>query len=149
MSPQIVQPSLFTNSRGNPFGSSTSPAARFSAIFRDFPNTGPLRGWPGGYDFWYNASAMVRVECTDGDERDLMPERFVLAGRGLEVDAVIDRWFGPTYTYFKVRASDDRTYILKHDRSEDGWELLFTETDAPEPPAPTWPFTRPQGSRPG
>ena len=149
MSPQIVQPQLFTNSRDTPFGSSTSPAGRFSAIFRDFPNTKPLQGWPNGLDFWYNASAMVRVEHTDGDERDLMPERFVLAGRDLEVEAVIDRWFGPVYTYFTVRASDGRTYRLKHDRSEDSWELLFTETDAPEPPAPTWPFTRPQGSRPG
>ena len=149
MSPGIVQPQLFTNRRGSPFGSSTSLAGRFSAIFRDFPNTKPLQGWPNGLDFWYNASAMVRVEHTDGDERDLMPERFVLAGRDLEVEAVIDRWFGPVYTYFTVRASDGRTYRLKHDRSEDSWELLFTETDAPEPPAPTWPFTRPQGSRPG
>ncbi len=38
---EIVQPQLFTDRRGNPFDSSTSLTARFSAIFRDFPNTGP------------------------------------------------------------------------------------------------------------
>ncbi len=92
---------------------------------------------------------MGRVECTDGDERDLKPERFVLAGRTLEVEAVIDRWFGPVCTYFKVRASDGRIYRLKYDRSDDSWELLFTETDAQAPPAPTWPFTRPPESRSG
>ncbi len=149
MSPEIVQSMVFAKREGCPVNRSSSLTGRFSAIFRDFPNTGPLQGWLGGFDFWYNAPAMLRVECTDGDERDLTPERFVLAGRDLEVEEVIDRWFGPTHTYFRVRASDGRTYILKHDRSEDGWELLFTETDAPEPPAPTWPFTRPQGSRPG
>jgi hypothetical protein len=41
MSLEVVQPQLFTNRRGNPFDSSTSLTARFSAIFRDFPNTGP------------------------------------------------------------------------------------------------------------
>ncbi len=149
MSLEIVQPRVLTNRRGDPIYCSAYLAGRFSAIFRDFPNTRPLQGWLGGFDFWYNASAMVRVEHTDGDERDLKPERFVLAGRDLEVEAVLDRWFGPTCTYFKVRAADGRTYRLKHDRSEDSWELLFTEADAPAPPAPTWPFTRPQGSRPG
>ncbi len=39
MSPQIVQPQLFTNRRGSPFDSSTSLTGRFSGIFRDFPNT--------------------------------------------------------------------------------------------------------------
>ena len=39
MSPQIVQPQLLTNRRGNLFDSSTSLTGRFSAIFRDFPNT--------------------------------------------------------------------------------------------------------------
>ncbi len=149
MSLEIVQPQLSTNRRGSPFDSSASLTARFSGIFRDFPNTRPLQGWPNGLDFWYNASAMVRLECTDGDEGDLKPERFVLAGRTLEVEAVIDRWFGPVYTYFKVRASDGRTYRLKYDRLADGWELFFTETDAPAPPAPTWPFTRPPESRSG
>jgi hypothetical protein len=85
---------------------------------------------------------MVHVDCTDGDERDLTPERFVVAERTLEVEAVLDRWFGATYTYFKVRAADGQTYILKHDRATGTWDLLFTETDAPEPPPPTWPFSR-------
>lgn len=85
---------------------------------------------------------MIHVDCTDGDERDLAPERFVVAERTLEVEAVLDRWFGATYTYFKVRAADGQTYILKHDRATGTWDLLFTGTAAPEPPPPTWPFSR-------
>ncbi len=41
MSLEVVQPQLFTNRRGDSFDFSTSLTARFSAIFRDFPNTGP------------------------------------------------------------------------------------------------------------
>ena len=47
MSLQVVQPQLFINRRGNPFDSSTSLTARFSANFRDFPNTGPPMGGKG------------------------------------------------------------------------------------------------------
>ena len=38
---EIVQPMLFTNRGDFPIDRSGSLTARFSAIFRDFPNTGP------------------------------------------------------------------------------------------------------------
>ncbi len=73
MSLEVVQPQLFTNRRGNPFDSSTSLTARFSAIFRDFPNTGPPTaefGYPsagaagaGRADSaWWDARAMGEVD---------------------------------------------------------------------------------------
>lgn len=91
---------------------------------------------------------MISVECTRGDERDIRPERFVLAGRTLTVEEVLDRWFGNTYTYFKVRVEDGHTYIMKHNRLADSWEIVFSETEAQASPSPTWPFSRPPDSRP-
>lgn len=91
---------------------------------------------------------MLHVECVDGDERDLKPERFELSGRTLGVKELLDRWFGDTYTYYKVLAEDDNTYILKHHRLQDSWDLVFTETDAPSKPAPSWPYTRSASSTP-
>jgi hypothetical protein len=91
---------------------------------------------------------MIRVEHHDGDERELEPERFFLAENTLEVKEVLDRWFGDTYTYFKVLADDGHNYILRHHRLTDTWDLIFTETDAPPPPPPSWPYSRPTSSRP-
>ena len=85
---------------------------------------------------------MIRVDCTNGDERDRRPERFFMAERSLEVREILDRWFGCSYTYFKVVADDGHTYILKHHRLEDSWEVSFTETDPPPRPEPSWPYTR-------
>jgi hypothetical protein len=41
MSPRIVQPMLFANREVCAVDRSSSLTARFSANFRDFPNTGP------------------------------------------------------------------------------------------------------------
>ena len=47
MSMQVVQPTLFTNRGDCPVDRSSSPTARFSGIFRDFPNTSPPRDVSG------------------------------------------------------------------------------------------------------
>jgi hypothetical protein len=36
---------------------------------------------------------------------------------------LLDRWYGPDYEYFRVRADDGDTYILRHDTSDDTWSL--------------------------
>lgn len=91
---------------------------------------------------------MIRVESTNGDERDLRPREFELADRTLAVEEVLDTWYGNTYTYYKVRAEDGHTYILKHERLTGGWELMFTETDVPAQPEPSWPYSRTGPTRP-
>jgi hypothetical protein len=101
-----------------------------------------------GWNFGIIRLTMVHVEHVDVDERDLKPERFALSDRTVSVKEVLDRWFGNTYTYFKVLGDDDHTYILKHSRLENTWDVVFTETDAPSGPAPSWPYTRPASSHP-
>jgi hypothetical protein len=71
----------------------------------------------------------VRVECYSGFKADERPVRFYLGERGIEVEAILDRWYGEECDYFKLRAGDGNTYILKHFRSSDEWEMtLFSRS---------------------
>lgn len=67
----------------------------------------------------------VRVECYAGYQYPERPLRFYLGGREFLVEEVLDRWYGPDYTYFRVRASDGHCYILRHTRheAEEEWTL--------------------------
>jgi hypothetical protein len=38
---------------------------------------------------------------------------------------VVDRWTAPDHRYFKCRASDGDTYILRQDEAKDRWELTM------------------------
>lgn len=65
----------------------------------------------------------LRVECYSGYKADERPVRFQLGERWLAVEDVLDRWYDPRATYFRVRAEDSAIYILKHDEAEDLWTL--------------------------
>ncbi len=72
----------------------------------------------------------IQVECYAGAKADETPRRFSWEGRILEVSEVIDRWYQleskpewPRADYFKVRATDERQYLLKHDLESDEWFL--------------------------
>jgi hypothetical protein len=65
----------------------------------------------------------VRVECYSGRKADERPIRFELEGRDYLVEAVLDQWYGPDDTFFKVRASDGNIYILRHRAATDLWSL--------------------------
>jgi hypothetical protein len=65
----------------------------------------------------------VLVDCTAGYRGEETPRRCELEGRWLDVLEVVDRWYGPDYRYFKVRASDGVLYLLRHDERGDAWEL--------------------------
>jgi hypothetical protein len=75
----------------------------------------------------------VRVECYSGYKPDERPVRFYLGERKLEVEAVLDRWYGEDDDYFKLRADDGNIYILKHLRAVDEWELTLFSRPAPHP----------------
>lgn len=67
----------------------------------------------------------VTVESYAGYKGEERPLRFSLSGEFLEVTAIIDRWYGPGYRYFKVTAGDGNRYILKYDEAGDAWDLTF------------------------
>lgn len=68
---------------------------------------------------------MMRVDCYAGHRGEETPRRFFLGERRIEVDEVVDRWFGPDHRYFKVRGDDGATYILRHDTVAGEWDLTM------------------------
>lgn len=51
------------------------------------------------------------------------PRAFTLGGTRLAVVAIFDRWIAPEHRYFKVKAEDGRTLVLRHDTASGDWEL--------------------------
>ena len=69
----------------------------------------------------------ISVECDAGHGDEKAPTRFFLGARKVEVVDVVDCWLGADHRYFKVRGCDGSTYILRHDVSENRWELTMFE----------------------
>ncbi len=69
----------------------------------------------------------LRVECYAGHRGEQEPRAFYLGARRVTVVEVLDRWLAPEYRYFKIRADDGATYILRHDDAGDRWELTLFE----------------------
>ena len=62
------------------------------------------------------------MECYAGYRGEQTPRRFFLHQSCFVVDRLLDCWLGPGHRYFKVLAGDG-VYILRHDTTEDLWEL--------------------------
>ncbi len=65
----------------------------------------------------------LRVESYAGYKADERPLRFQLRERVFEVEEVMDRWYGPADTWFRVRADDGNVYVLRHATAQDVWTL--------------------------
>ena len=65
----------------------------------------------------------LRVESYSGYRGEEEPRAFTLGERRFAVQEILDRWLEPRHRYFKVRADDGRTFILRHDIVDDAWEL--------------------------
>jgi hypothetical protein len=65
----------------------------------------------------------LKVECYSGYKAEQYPKRFTLGAKVLDVEEIADQWYSPSARYFKVRASDGSTYILRHDEEADSWTL--------------------------
>ncbi|CAI2717302.1 hypothetical protein [Nitrospina watsonii] len=86
---------------------------------------------------------MIKVECYSGYKVHERPVAFTLADRdfrrSFQVREVIDAWLGEVCDYFKVKADDDNIYLLKYDRYQDQWDLIFYQDprrmDTIQPPA--------------
>jgi len=65
----------------------------------------------------------LRVRCYAGRKADERPLSFELGSREYMVEEVLDQWYGPDDTFFKVRADDGNLYILKQSTAANGWTL--------------------------
>ena len=66
---------------------------------------------------------VIHVSCYSGYRADERPVNFSLRGRKLVVEEIIDRWYGPHNSFFKVLADDKRVYLIKYDQDDDLWTL--------------------------
>jgi hypothetical protein len=53
------------------------------------------------------------------------PRRLRFDGRTVELVEPLDCWLAPDHRYFKMRAEDGATYILRHDEPRGRWELTL------------------------
>jgi len=65
----------------------------------------------------------IQVECYAGHKADERPIKFSLGDAVLFVESIEDQWFGPDDRYFRVRADDGNTYVLRHNEKDDKWTL--------------------------
>lgn len=71
---------------------------------------------------------MLSVECNAGVNGEREPQAFSMGKRRVIVDEVIDRWLATDYQYFKVRADDNGTYILRYDANRAIWEMTLFDS---------------------
>ena len=67
----------------------------------------------------------LQVDTRQDERGEPVPTRFRLGRRPIEVVAVLDRWPGPDYRYFKLLGDDGGTYILRQDLGTNRWELIL------------------------
>ena len=72
-------------------------------------------------------SPYLTVDACAGYKGEKTPRSFVLDGRTLSVEHVVDRWYSETHSYFRVKACDGQRYVLRLDLDEDVWELIMLE----------------------
>ena len=67
----------------------------------------------------------LEVDCYSRRTADERPIRFRMDGHEYMVDEVLDQWYGPQDTFFKVHADDGNLYILRRDTSapDGSWHL--------------------------
>ena len=68
---------------------------------------------------------MIKVQCYSGYTVNKKPMAFSLHNSTYQVSEIIDRWYGDNSVYFKVKADDENIYLLKYDKFEDKWDLVF------------------------
>jgi hypothetical protein len=66
---------------------------------------------------------VVRVECYAGYKGEQTPRAVVMGDRRLAVVEILDQWLAPDHRYFKLRADDGNTYIIRQDGASGEWTL--------------------------
>jgi hypothetical protein len=65
----------------------------------------------------------VYVDVYSGFKANERPSQFVLDDEIYDIAAVLDQWYEPSATYFKVQSTVGKTYLLRYDEETDEWTL--------------------------
>jgi len=66
---------------------------------------------------------IVQVQCYAGRKADERPVRFRIDDRDHMVEEIIEQWYGPDDTFYRVRADDGKAYLLRHHISSGAWSI--------------------------
>ena len=76
----------------------------------------------------------IKVESYAGYKANEYPKRFYWENICFEIEEITDRWYQgdlnpefPPASYFKVRTSNQKIYILKHEIKTDRWFLWIRD----------------------
>ena len=67
----------------------------------------------------------IAVECYAGYRGEQTPRVLVLGDRRVAVSYVVDQWLAPDHRYFKMRAEDGDTYIVRQEVASGAWTLTM------------------------
>lgn len=65
----------------------------------------------------------IEVSSIDGYQGGETPRSFVLGERTVPITEILDRWYEPDGSYYRVRGGDGDLYIIWHNVGMDFWEL--------------------------
>src|SRR5262245_25472475 len=68
-------------------------------------------------------SSPIHVDGYSGYKANERPRQFVLDEEIYEIAAVLDQWYEPSTTYFKVQSTEKKIYLLRYDEETDEWTL--------------------------
>jgi hypothetical protein len=68
-------------------------------------------------------SLPIHGDAYYGYKANERPRQFVLDEQIYEISAVLDQWYEPTATHFKLQSVEGKTYLLRYDEETDGWTL--------------------------
>jgi len=68
-------------------------------------------------------SLRIYVDAYSGFKANERPSQFVLDEEIYEIAKVLDQWYEPSATYFKVQSTEGKTYLLRYDQETDEWSL--------------------------
>lgn len=69
----------------------------------------------------------ITVDAYSGHKANERPRSFTIGSKVINVVETLDRWYGVDHEYFKLKADDGCTYVIRYDRGEDAWELVMME----------------------
>ena len=65
----------------------------------------------------------IKVSTYSGYKANERPVSFQIKDLKKEVIEIKERWTGPDKDYFKIKADDERIYILSWNREKDVWSV--------------------------
>ncbi len=67
----------------------------------------------------------IGVECYAGHRGEQTPRALILGDRRIAVAEGLDAWLAPDHRYFKLKAADGDTYLVRHDERSGTWDLTM------------------------